>query len=280
MAGTPKIIPWREVSPVKPGDVQATVEALGTWSRATDTVLISVEPYAAELLREITFAAPKLTYVPGIKTASILRDSGILSRSAWQQLYASVQLVMSYTGSQVVLLEHESALSPYYSGDKPVPRPDLLAEVVPPPLSTMPLLWYPSAADSGARLQRYLEMASAVRVAFPMARMVEHVRLWGPGSPSDQAANSMASMLEQRCNRPPLPMFYCHYSAGRPAAWPNDRLEEAASLARTADVICYPGADNWAGAATALARALRPVTPQAKPVRPPAPKPPSVQNKE
>lgn len=263
---TKRLLPWREVSPAISGDVSTTLEGLKIWQRVTDTAIITVEPYALDQLREVVFGARYMRIIGGLKTAALLKDAGLMSRSAWAETCHMIDRIISITGQPVVLLENESTVAPYLNGSKPVPDGALMAEAIPAPWNRMPLWWYPSAADDNAVLHRYLALADSVAKALPNARMVDHGSLWGPNEPYDPVAKNRAVLLCERCNQPPIELFYCHYVSGRPQAWPNSRISEALSFAVGTEAICYPGRDNWISAATELARDTRPITPAPKKV--------------
>ncbi|MEW6249601.1 MAG: hypothetical protein AB1716_03060 [Planctomycetota bacterium] len=242
------MIPWIEVAPNRQALAQA-IEGLRIWQQVTDTAIVLVDRYDSAALVRIREQLPDARLIPSIRTSTFLR--GQFDRvEGWHAIGVRAQEHCRLTGSKRVVLESESALARYMSGDYQM-NWDKLREGLEMLPKDILFLWYPAAA--GPTRERYAEVCRCAQEAANV-QLVDHLTLGMPGNVGSQRAAEGRKALTALGRRNPIMVIYCYGDK----YWPFERIPEALGLADGEEVILYPGAARWVAAAQAMARLLPP----------------------
>ncbi len=154
------------------------LEALGLWSQVQiiDTVIISTRPGNVEVLYPFLMerAPDRLRIIGGLKTYILpgatpkdRRPYDYADPAGWQRLTEEAMKIVQFTGERAVLLESETALTPFHSGEAVIAY-DRLRDSLRPLHDTgiTALWWYPAVLAS---------VPKAPRRQFQTTRLVQTV---------------------------------------------------------------------------------------------------------
>ncbi len=239
------VVPWIEVNPRDRESVRGALEGLELWSRGTDTAIASVAPVISDgaFFDVVKRRLPGLRIIPGIKTSGLLIPKGLDSVAAWREIGVVARDFCERTGSQSYLLENESAVHAYYSGQY-----NMNWERFREGLRELPreytVIWYPTVGGKDEALDRAVKLCQAVQNECTV-RFTDHASFFSPGVVGTPGTLNAVRPLEALAKSLPVPLIYC---CGE-TFWPYDRVPEALGMVRSDTAIIYPGAKRWVQAA-------------------------------
>lgn len=250
-AAGPRIVPWVEVT--KSTSARELLAGLRTWSKITDTAIVSISPGGESLYPALRKHVPGMTIIPGIKTNDLLPRFD--SVEGWGAVAQLVKAVCASTGQRRVLLENESAISWYLRGHRELDHRQFREAVEQLPAG-IEVIWYPGVVGETEETQQRASgicqnMADLCDVRFTELTIGDVALLkygW-----NRRARYRMVSIAK----KPTIPILYCYGPSSK--WWKDEEIPEA--LTRAADdqdfVILYPGAKRWPEAARSITRVLR-----------------------
>lgn len=249
---TAKIIPWIEVNIFDARRMDNAVAGLKIWARITDTVIVSTEPRGGALYGRLHSQVPKLHIIPGLKTSPILSRAGFDSPKGWARISKLVRAMCETCETKRIVLENESAIRSYIQGESSIDFPRLREGLRLLP-KDIEIIWYPAAAGTGEKLDRYVKLLKAVEGSCKV-RFVELCYSGGPRFFQSRGAARLKARVDGVKSRSTLPLVYLDdkgkYWTSREVA---DALPHFERLwGPEAQVIVYPGEKNWVGAAQSL----------------------------
>lgn len=227
---------WIELNSSDPNEIEFVAKGCELYHSLHITPIVTTVPGHTEIYNKLP------SYVlPGLKTAGLLTPFDSLD--GWKALAAEVAKL---PGS-VCILEHETALKPYWAGEKTMKQSALHAG-----LEEMPnkqYWWYPQFFSDNApgrwtaanRLQK--TMTKTIQAAWDTVRFVDGQFCYPePEWDSDIQQSRGANTLH-----PTLHIWYPKETWEK--GWPKERYKEVVDKMeaepRNKDWIFYPGYDNW-----------------------------------
>ncbi len=238
----PLIIPWLEVNSASAAEINVAVAGLQQWQNITDTALISTNPDRAWLYTTLRQRVPGMQIIPGLKTDYFLDPGRFTDLLGWQRMAVAVADVVATSGQSRVLLENESTLYGYWSGQWTINFTELRSRLalLPP---NVEIIWYPAYTGRTAQERtRSAALCNAVEAALN-ARFVDSSR----GHPlfvNDPDWIYNRGQLDAISVEPLLPIFYFGTFGGW-MYWPYDRVLEIRGLAPEDQALFYPGYARW-----------------------------------
>ncbi len=290
------LIPWMEVnSPRSEASLLFTAEqgaepgmtrldyclaGLDSWSKVTDTVIITTQPSQIEHLYPelMRRKPPHVRVIGGIKTASLLGIAAgdtpsdyFASSDAWRSIALSVQEVARLTGVNTVVLENETALGPWVHGEASIDLHTLEASLAPlADTNTLTWWWLPWVMSNNAeefpdRQAQSIEFVSTVERAVPRGTFLAEYAAWyGWRSWNGviQRRSIMAELVGDARLQDGLfvtPNGYVQLPDGPKRAYTSiEALNEIPTLPGNM-VRIYPGGANWVLVADEFAQHLPPL---------------------
>jgi hypothetical protein len=167
----------------------------------------------------------------------------------------AVDHIATSAGASQVVLEHESALAPYWRGQAQLDADRLRASVQQLP-ADVHIIWYPGMVGESERNQEIAAQILTAANTLGRVRFLDH-SLASPKSPTYRWSQRAKARLDQIASLPPIPLLYFGTMDSGRAYWPYDQAPAVVSRVQSAEVIVYPGARRWVEAAIAISQALR-----------------------
>ena len=256
----PEIVPWIEVNRGTPDELQNAVAGLSIWRSVTRTAIVSTAPGGEHIYAHLRAALPDVAIIPGIKTYPRLKDGQFDSPAGWQQVARDVEQLALLADASHVVLEHETALRPYWRGQAQLDA-DRLRESVRQLPAGIHIIWYPGMVGESERNQEIAAQILIAANALGRVRFLDH-SLASPKSPSSRWGQLAKARLDQIASLPSIPLVY--FDGGQ-TYWPFQQAPAVVSRVQSAEVIVYPGAQRWVEAATVMSSALRRARPERDP---------------
>ena len=165
-----RFIPWLELNN-NLGDIEDSLIGINIWSQVTDTVIITTSRATLEnrlLYPELVAGSPaNVRIIGGIKTSdyipgavpAVVDEYDFADRDAWTLIAQHARQIVEVTGTNIIVLENETAAHLYHAGQATIDY-DKLKE------SLLPL------ADTGIEFWWYLPQVNYDTPGFP-GRLLE-----------------------------------------------------------------------------------------------------------
>ncbi|MFQ5413728.1 MAG: hypothetical protein ACE5E6_04635 [Phycisphaerae bacterium] len=279
----PKLVPWVEVnlprSPVarwfpeagrtRPGAtlLDFCVEALPHWAKVTDVVIVSTKPgQVRALYPELMRRKPdRLFIIGGLKTYTLPGTTShddtpydFADARGWRRIADEARAIVRITGTNVVVLENETTLTPFHKGDATIDY-DKLTRALGALRETGIVFWWnlPTILEnSRAFPNRQAETTRLLKViadALPDSAFMAGFTMWrdwrrNAHGEVDRRREALAILGPKRMLERLIvtPDGYWHYSGGRKKRGFTATEALAARAGIVGDTVnIYPGAAHW-----------------------------------
>lgn len=251
----PKIVPWLELNVSDDTSVNYAAAGLLAWQAVTDTAIVSTEPGHEKIYPMLRQRVPGMRIIPGLKTSPLLGSARFDNLVGWEKVALATQKVLVAAQENTIVLENETAMYNYIKGWSWISQSRLAGGLA--KLPPAKYLWYPSAAMSGATLNRYLAVDRTVEQALNV-QFIDHASLYSPKYVGTSGAVNCARQLDAVATEPTLPLIY---AINYDPFWLDWQVPQAVDyVERTwgpqSWAIVYTGWNHWVAGAKAISKFL------------------------
>lgn len=269
-------IPWLEInSPATDVDTRPGVtrlshglEGLKVWEQSTDAIIITTVHERIDDLYRLLMAQkhPRTFLIGGFKASRFMASGRFEDAQAWRRIAEAARRLVSLTQNNVVLLECEGALRPFYSGQTAIDLEALAGALEPLSQSGVHVWWWglgpvPDSAAMPDRQERSTELARVVAQAVPNATFLNaEAGMLKPPRWDQEAPRRRQRMVELVGRKRMMDLAYVHMD--RVAKGVTNQFYTPADVLQHADrffspaVVIYPGEGSWLDVGQAFAALL------------------------
>lgn len=249
----PQIVPWVESTQSRKSiKIDELVGGLRTWSKITDTAIVSTSPGGESLYAVLLERVAGITIIPGVKTKDLLPRFD--SVEGWRAVARHVALVSKLAGDKRVALENETAFKPYINGEYEIDLGRFRRALGQLP-ADVEIIWYPSMVGGTTQTQRRAEVVCEVVADVLQERVTfTDLSINGPKAVQNGWAKKGRRTLDRIADKPLIPILYCYGPGSR--WWMDEELPGALKHVQGGRVILYPGGKRWPQAARSITRLL------------------------
>ena len=249
----PWLIPWIEVN--QPEAVDDAVAGLREWSTLTDTAIVTTVPGLSKIYDRIR--VPGLQIIPGVKTNDAL--DGFDDVVGWKLVSEELSDMAQRCGSDIVVLENETAVAKYERGDEPLNWNPFRQALEQLPKELVYWLWPAMTGENEeaqSRMERlcrtFAEERNVVFLDQSYSRPQAVKYSW-----SVRARDTLAVIVADALNDPPGIVPKLDFYGPGTDYWQDGQIHEPlAHVIDAPEVIIYPGAERFKEAAIGIRKAL------------------------
>jgi len=271
-----KWIPWLELNSLetdvdsRPGvrRLDHGLEGLKAWEHVTDTIIITTVHYRVDDLYPLLVQrkSARTFLIGGVKSSRLLPPGRFDDAQGWRRIADVARRISDITRTNVVVLECEGALRPFYVGEATIDLEALSSALRPLAESGVHVWWWglgavKNSADVPDREDQSMRLAATVAAAVPDSSFLNAERgMLTPSVLDVDGPRRRQRMFDLVGRKRLIDLAYVHLDRqARGFTYefytPADLLRESARFTSPA-VVIYPGEADWLNVARMLSRSL------------------------